>query len=333
MGELSRRDFLKRTLATGIASAAMVTGASKIAEASSVKQQYGSVIDLTKCDGCKGQDVPKCVSACRSKNESNYPQPVKPIPINWPTGKKEDWSEKKDSINTLSPYNWTYVQEVNVEHQGKKFDVFIQRRCMHCDNPPCASLCPFGVQNQTPEGAVVIDRDFCLGGAKCRDVCPWNIPQRQAGVGVYMKVAPGYLGGGVMYKCDMCVDLVRKGKNPACVDACPKKAISFGEKEAMRKLAHERAKEINGYIYGEKENGGTSTYYVSPVPYEKINNELKKQKEKASKLEKVGVPLMAPKVENFLDTGNGMALGYVVAPVAGLFAAGIMAYKSMKGEK
>ena len=44
---------------------------------------------------------------------------------------------------------------------------------------------------------------------------------RQAGVGLYLKLAPKLGGGGVMYKCDMCHDLIQQGKNPACVAACP----------------------------------------------------------------------------------------------------------------
>jgi len=41
------------------------------------------------------------------------------------------------------------------------------------------------------------------------------------------------------------------------------------EREDCRALAHKRASEINGYIYGERENGGTSTFYVSPAPFER----------------------------------------------------------------
>jgi len=332
MSELTRREFFKRSLASGTAGVLILSGAAKRAEAST-GSEVGTFIDLTKCNGCKGEAVPKCVAACRSKNADRFPDPVQPIPNNWPTGKKEDWSKKKDMTDKLTPYNWTYVQPVKVEHEGKEWELFIQRRCMHCDNPPCASLCPFGVHNKTEKGPVVIDQNYCLGGAKCRDVCPWNIPQRQAGVGIYMKLAPGYLGGGVMYKCDLCQDLVEKGEKPACVEACPRKALYFGEKEVMRRMAQARAREIGGFVYGDKENGGTSTFYVSPVPYEKIDKAIKKVKAEVPKPEKTGIPGMAPKVENYLETPNGMALGYVVAPLAGAFIAGLTAYKTMKGEK
>ena len=148
----------------------------------------------------------------------------------WPQKQHEDWSDKREITDRLTPYNWIYVQHLEVEHRGETVKVHVPRRCMHCDNPPCSALCPFGVNEKTPEGPVVINTNGCFGGAKCRDVCPWKIPQRQAGVGLYKEVAPKFAGGGVMYKCDLCCDLVLQGREPACVTACPKQAMLFGPK-------------------------------------------------------------------------------------------------------
>jgi Fe-S-cluster-containing dehydrogenase component len=330
---ISRRDFLKRTVASGVAGGLILTGAEKAAEASSNdKKLVGTLIDLTVCDGCKGSDIPACVSACRSKNQSRFPVPGKDIPKFWPQKKNEDWSDKKGLTTRLTPYNWTFVQKTKIEHNGKFYEMNIPRRCMHCSNPPCAGICPFSAQTVTKEGAVVTNLETCMGGAKCRDVCPWGIPARQSGVGLYMKLMPELAGGGVMYKCDLCIDRVKAGKKPACVEACPKGAIKFGEKSDMLAQAQARAKEINGYIYGEKENGGTSTFYVSPVPFQKLDKALKAQKAKQPNPQAPGFPGMPVQVGNFLDTPNGLALGVIISPIAGLFAAGFKAYKTMKGE-
>lgn len=329
MTEISRRSFLKRTVAASAAGSIILSGANKVAYASETnKMQVGTLIDLTKCDGCQGQKVPACVSACRTKNARKFPEPVEDIQDYWPQKKHEDWSDKRDVTTRLTPYNWTFVQKVQVDSQN----INVPRRCMHCDNPPCVNLCPFSAMEQTPEGTTNINPNVCFGGAKCRDVCPWGIPARQAGVGLYLKVAPKLAGGGVMYKCDLCYDRIKVGKEPACVEACPKGAIIYGPKEELRKQAYAIAKKINGYVYGDKENGGTSTFYVSPVPFEKIHKELVKQKEAQSNPQSPGFPTMPVEVENFLDTANGMATALLVAPVATAFAAGITAYKTMQGK-
>ncbi len=325
---ITRRSFLKRAAVSGITAATIMTGAGKALAKTTSTGNYALLHDLDKCDGCSHLDTPLCVSACKNKNENHFPEPEAQIREYWPQKKYEDWSDKKNLTNRLTPYNWTYVQHVNVMHNGQTVKVHIPRKCMHCDNPPCASLCPFGVNHKTPEGPVVIYPDGCFGGAKCRDVCPWHIPQRQAGVGLYLKIAPDYAGGGVMYKCDMCHDLIAKGQEPACVTPCPRGAIRFGDKEELRAYAKNWAKENNGYVYGDTENGGTSNFYISKVPFDAISKAIAAQDLDG----KPGRTAMPVNVENPLDEPSGMLSSFLTAPVAGVLAAGISAYKIMKGE-
>lgn len=325
--EITRRSFLKRTALSGAAAAAILTGTKQVIAKSKANGEFATIINADKCDGCSHLDTPLCTLACRTKNAANYPVPEKPIADYWPQKKHEDWSDKQNLTNRLTPYNWTYVQHLELEHNGEKKQVHLPRRCMHCDNPPCSVLCPFGVNEKKPEGPVVIDPNGCFGGAKCRDVCPWEIPQRQAGVGIYKEIAPDYAGGGVMYKCDMCYDLIQEGKEPACVSACPRGAITFGPKEEMRIYAREWAETNHGYIYGDLENGGTSTFYISTVPFEQINEAIKTQDMDG----KPGKIHMATDIQNPLDQPAGMVKGMMIAPVAGLLAAGLTSYKIMKG--
>lgn len=333
--QITRRTFLKRTAfagaTTGILLATKTPGYAQ-QDHSVDDKLVGSIIDLTKCDGCELEGTPRCVLACKEKNQGRFPQPEKPLMNYWPQKKHEDWSEEQDRVDRLTPYNWTYVESVNVEMEGIQKKVHVPRRCMHCLDAPCQKLCPFGVISKTEQGAVKIDEFFCMGGSKCRDVCPWDIPQRQAGVGVYMHVVPELAGGGVMYKCDMCADLLEKGEKPACQKACPKDAIEFGPYEEMRAKAYEQAEKIGGYVYGDKENSGTLTFYISSVPYDKINEAIKSKKE-AENDTRHGRPHMEPEIENMLETAKGFMLATLIAPVAGAAAAGISAYKIIKGEK
>ena len=324
---ITRRTFLKRAAVSGLSAAAIMTGTRKAVAGIKANGQYATVIDLTRCDGCSSLGTPLCISACRLKNQDNYPEPEKPIMDYWPQKKHEDWSDKRGVTDRLTPYNWLYVQHLEVKHQRETVKVHVPRRCMHCDNPPCSALCPFGVNDKTPEGPVVINTNGCFGGAKCRDVCPWQIPQRQAGVGLYKEVAPKFAGGGVMYKCDMCYDLIKQGQEPACVSACPRRAITFGLKEQMQTYARNWAEENGGYVYGDVENGGTSTFYISKVPFEAISLAIEEQDLDG----KPGRIPMEVGVENPLDKPGGMMEGFLLAPVAGVMGAGLAVYQIMKG--
>jgi len=214
---LTRRGFIKNGALVTALGVAGVSGIAKVADARSGR--YAMLIDLTKCDGCKNEPIPKCVEACRKVNEKKFPNPEGSIKNLWPQKTHDDWSTKTDVIDTLTPYNWTTVQRIEVEGT----EIFIPRRCMHCDNPLCANLCPFGALNKYSDGSVVINPDICMGGAKCKAVCPWHIPQRQSGVGLYLKLQPMPAGGGVMYKCDLCRARIKNGQIPACVEACEKR--------------------------------------------------------------------------------------------------------------
>lgn len=288
--------------------------------------KYATLIDIRNCDGCKDLEVPLCVKACRDQNKDRFPEPKKPILPYWPRKTYEDWSDKKDVINTLTPYNWIFIQKVEIEGNT----LYIPRRCMHCDSPPCVKGCPFGALTKQPEGNSVINHEVCFGGAKCRDVCPWHIPQRQAGVGIYLKLLPKYAGGGVMYKCDMCDTRIKKGQEPACVTACKnrlkeKAVFLFGEREKIYKIAFEKAKKENLYIYGDKQNGGTSTLYLSPIPFEKIDEYLKSTKARFR---------MPTEVKNrYLSEINMWGKVLVGVSIGSLILGGILGFSSKKEEK
>jgi formate dehydrogenase iron-sulfur subunit len=323
MGGFTRRSFLSSGAMAAAVGAAASAGVPRAASAGQ-PGRFATLVDLTRCDGCLQEAAPRCVEACRKKNSPRYPEPKEPIEDLWPQKTHDDWSKKRDVIDTLTPYNWITVQRVRVEDQ----ELFIPRRCMHCDNPPCANLCPFGALNKFEDGSVVINPGMCLGGAKCKAVCPWQIPQRQSGVGLYLKLQPMPAGGGVMYKCDLCHDLIRKGGRPACVEACQARKgreapMAFGPREEVRAKAHELAARMGGFIYGEKENGGTATLYVSKVPFEKINQAILSSKKG---------PHMGP-AQARLGEINRWAKGFLWGPLAAaLGALGLVMLRRGRGK-
>lgn len=281
------------------------------AEATSTEgMPYATLLELDKCIGCGA-----CVDACRERNAARYPKVTHPMPELFPSGTRtEDWSDKQHVTDRLTPYNWLYIQTVQTQYSGKTQELHIPRRCMHCINAPCANLCPWGTASRDPRtGTVDIDCDVCLGGAKCQTVCPWHIPQRQSGVGLYLDLMPSFAGNGVMYKCDRCADSYSKGVLPACVEACPESVQSIGPRQEILAKAQKLAEEKGYFLYGVTDNGGTGTFYLSPVPFEELS--------KAAIVEP-GRPTLAP-VPHSLDMAASLGRKLLAAPVVGL-AAGML---------
>ena len=74
-------------------------------------------------------------------------------------------------------------------------------------------------------------------------------------------------------KCNFCFDtLLSHDKPPACVEACPMEALSFGYRDELLRVARKRIENAPGTyqpdIYGEYEAGGTSWLYISPAPFD-----------------------------------------------------------------
>ncbi|MFH1139883.1 MAG: 4Fe-4S dicluster domain-containing protein [Pseudomonadota bacterium] len=353
--EMNRRGFLKGALLAAGAAATSGLVLPQAVQASS-NRELATMLDLSKCVGCES-----CVDACREANAKYMPEPVKPIPEMFPPRVRiEDWSDKREVRDRLTPYNWLYIQTAyGRDASGEEQEVFIPRRCMHCQNPPCANLCPFGAARKEKNGLTRIDADICLGGAKCRQVCPWGIPQRQSGVGIYLDLATSFAGNGVMYKCHRCYERLGAGEQPACIAACPEGVQTIGPRDEIVAQAKKRAEEIKGYLYGLDENGGTNTIYVSPVPFDELDRSLEQQLEAESDKEfahvaggqgpkdpgeqrklrkslhqqrRQGRPRLGPVADAMADSEN-LTLALVLAPLAGAAAGLAKAKKFFSREK
>lgn len=299
----SRRRFLA---ALGLGGLSLLAPGQALAAKPRPEEELATLHDLTKCVGCGA-----CVEACREVNGHKFPEPVKPFPKMLPEGvKAEDWSEKRQESGRLTPYNWLYIQTARGQYLGQRFEVHMPRRCMHCQNPPCANLCPWGAAAREKNGIVLIDDKICLGGAKCKAVCPWEIPMRQTGVGLYLRLLPRLAGNGVMYKCDRCHDRIAAGAKPACIESCPYEVQEIGPRSEIVAKAHALARNINGFVYGETENGGTNSIYVSPVPFDVLD---------AAVTTGPGKPHLAT-VGDMMADETRMAYAALLAPVAGIVA-------------
>ena len=159
-----------------------------------------------------------------------------------------------DTEAKLSPTALTVIEE--------RGDKFVRRMCMHCQEPACASVCLVGALKKTAAGPVTYDGSKCIGCRYCIVACPFSVPRYE-----WSKLVP------YVKKCDMCAERQANGEQPACVEACPTGASISGSREEMLIEAEKRILGDSKYvrhIYGSEEAGGTSVFFLSDVPFEKL---------------------------------------------------------------
>jgi hypothetical protein len=88
--------------------------------------------------------------------------------------------------------------------------------------------------------------------------------------------------------------------------------------------AETRARRINGHLYGKSENGGTSTFYVSPVSFDRINKAMKREP---------GRPDMKPGVERQMAGTDSLGKAVLAAPAIGIVAGAAGAFKWLADRK
>ena len=146
-------------------------------------------IDERECWGCK-----TCEVAC--KQEMNAPQGVKLIVV----------SEDGPKIVGGTP---TFTYRINM--------------CQHCDEPPCADVCPEDAIAKRSDGIVVMDYDLCSGCQACIEACPYDAIDFDD-------------DKSIAQKCNLCHHRVDRGLIPACADnVCLAHCIHFGDSVGKKK--------------------------------------------------------------------------------------------------
>lgn len=149
---------------------------------------YGMIINLDRCLKCR-----TCYVAC--KKEHNL------------------LAHPRDDEHPYEYYRLRYSEWEHGKYPTVK-RAFIPIHCMHCDDPICMRFCPVDAMSQRSDGVVVIDKERCNGCGICAAVCPYGA----------LYINPDGKADG----CDFCVNRLKAGLLPKCVEECPAKARMFG---------------------------------------------------------------------------------------------------------
>jgi len=115
-----------------------------------------------------------------------------------------------EALNAASPPQ----PRVHVEPAGQ-FGIPIQ--CRHCEDAPCVMVCPTeAIHRPAEHSPVLIDPQRCIGCKFCLLVCPFGVIDLTR-------------DGKATVKCDLCIERIQAGEQPACVAGCPTKALEFCE--------------------------------------------------------------------------------------------------------
>ncbi|MBI5508707.1 MAG: 4Fe-4S dicluster domain-containing protein [Deltaproteobacteria bacterium] len=180
---------------------------------------FGYALDLSRCIGCR-----RCVYACvEENNQSRDPQ------IHWITVLE---MEKAGGVDVMHANAYYDADEV-----PRPGHFYMPVQCQQCEHPPCVKVCPVQATWQDADGIVVVDYNWCIGCRCCMSACPYGARHFNWGeptiADAEVNPETHYLGNrprprGVVEKCTFCVQRVRNGRYPACVEVCPVGARKFG---------------------------------------------------------------------------------------------------------
>jgi Fe-S-cluster-containing dehydrogenase component len=181
---------------------------------------WGYGLDLSRCIGCR-----RCVYGCVKENNQSRINPQ----LHW--------------IRVIRLKKGSLINLENAEHYYNPATVpepgfmYMPVQCQQCENPPCVKVCPVKATWKEPDGLVVVDYNWCIGCRYCIAACPYKgrvfnwaeptLPPAEVNTETH------YLGNrprlkNVVEKCTFCVQRVRQGRYPACVEACPTGTRKFG---------------------------------------------------------------------------------------------------------
>jgi anaerobic selenocysteine-containing dehydrogenase/Fe-S-cluster-containing dehydrogenase component len=191
--------------------------------------KWAMTIDVNSCTGCSA-----CVAACYAENNVQV--------------------VGRDNCGLGRIMSWIRIERYfpNPKEVDSSPPLYLAPiLCYQCDHAPCEPVCPVFAAHHTPEGLNAQIYNRCIGTRFCENNCPYKV-RRFNWYGGEWEFPLNYQlnpdvtvrGAGVMEKCTFCIqrittaeiDARTENRNvvdgeiiPACAQACPSRAISFGD--------------------------------------------------------------------------------------------------------
>lgn len=244
-------------------------------------EQWAMTIDLNLCTGCNA-----CVTACQAEN--NIPVVGKDQVAR---GREMHWIR----IDRYYGANERVDEDETASDLANPSVVYQPVMCLHCEKAPCEPVCPVAATVHSHDGLNQMVYNRCVGTRYCSDNCPYkvrrfnflNYTDNQTQFAEQEKIPLLRLlnnpevtvrGRGVMEKCTYCVQRIsdarieaKKANLPipdggvitACQQACPTKAIIFGNKADAKSAVSKSLADKRSYMLLEDLNTRPRTQHLA----------------------------------------------------------------------
>ncbi|MBV8356624.1 MAG: 4Fe-4S dicluster domain-containing protein [Deltaproteobacteria bacterium] len=211
--------------------------------------KWGMTIDVNACTGCSA-----CVAACYAENNLPF--------------------VGRELVHEGRIMSWLRIESFvpPPSEDGRSPNLYIAPiMCQHCDHAPCEPVCPVFASVHTREGLNAQIYNRCIGTRFCENNCPykvrrfnWFAPEWPEPMNLQLNPDVTVRGAGVMEKCTFCIQRItaaeidarteeRELKDgeviTACAQACPTRAISFGDLNDHNSAMVKRRADNKGRIY------------------------------------------------------------------------------------
>jgi molybdopterin-containing oxidoreductase family iron-sulfur binding subunit len=257
-------DFVRRVAAPDAAVEKKPRPASFFPEWKPDSPAWGMSIDLDLCIGCNA-----CVTACDAENN---------VPM-----------VGRELVTAGRSMHWLRIDHYSEGDLANPRFAFQPVPCMHCEQAPCEMGCPVNATVHSSDGLNLQVYNRCIGTRTCSAYCPYKVrrfnwfdftAQDPEPIRAMRNPDVTVRQRGVMEKCTYCVQRIREARITAdletrdvrdgevvtaCQQACPTKAIVFGNILDSDATVTHRKVSARDYALLEEANTRPRTTYLARI--------------------------------------------------------------------